>query len=397
MDYVSKQSELVQKAVESNVLKGSLMPLFSHVDKNEALRFAMFGTMPLDVKAETQLRVNEDSARGYTIDVNKKSASTIPVVTVKDFVDEVKPTQGQLEVIDSLLDLGRKKIESSVLVAEDKALAVDPQLSRLNRVMLSGIAACLEPKQQALFERFLQVRRAPYTLAGKPRSPESSASILHTMRMPSQPQHFLVVTPETVLVSGVSIDMDSLRRQFLQVQAGRERVVVNMNGLIRRIAEREIASRPHVNVSAPHLRFSGDSDFFSIQIGTGWEGEPDIPRDMWVKPRAPRQNGSVGRNRGQPFNFEFNATDTSFEFNIDLDSLMLRMSKDGPAGAFEFFKGDSRLRDRVFKFDRGLPPGFDGAPSAKKHARSKLDSLMLEMEKQEMMRDQKQKKNDHND
>lgn len=395
VEYVSKQSERVQKAVEDNVLKGSIMPLFSRIDKNQALQFAMFGTLPLDAKAETELRVNEDSVRGYTIDVDKKSSKKIKTVTVKELVDEVQPSHVQLQIIDSLLDLGRQKLEGSVFVAEDRAMAVDPQLSRLNRVMLSGIAAVLEPHQRVRFERFLKVRSAPYTLTGGRRSPESSERILHTLRIPQQTEQFLVVTPETVVVSRLQIDVDSVRRHYHEVQEVRQRVSVHVNGLIRRIAEHDVAARQHFDIRVPQVRVVGDSQFFSIQIGTGWDGMPDLPREMWVKPRPPVSVGLPGRPRGQLFNFQFNGEDSSFFFNIDLDSIMIRMRNEGAAAGIEFFKVDPRLRDRGFPSKIGrIPQMSDSAFVAKKRAWSKLDSLMREMEKREKRRNQTKKNDD---
>jgi hypothetical protein len=394
VDYVSRQSERVQKVVEDNLLKGSLMPLFSHIDKNQALQFAMFGTLPLDAKAETELRVNEDSARGYTIDVDKKGNRKTPIVTVKEFVDEVRPSHGQLQIIDSLLDLGRVKLEGSVFVAEDRAMAVNPELSRLNRVMLSGIAAALEPEQRARFERFLQVRQAPYMLSGGRRGSEPSERILHTMRLRERSEAFLVVSPETVLVSRLDIDMDSLRRHIRGIQEVQTPVAVHMNSLIRRMGERDVAVSRRSGVPMPQVRVVGGSEFFSIHIDNDWESLPK-PSDMWVKPRMPMQVGTRGRNPGPSFNFQFNGDDSSVFLNLDLDSLMTRMRKEGESGGIEIFKGAPRSRNRVFQFDgRAMRPFLDSALPGQKRKTSKLDSLMKEMEKRERQHERTQKKED---
>ncbi len=400
VNYVSRQTERVQKVVGDNVLKGSIMPLFSRVDKNQALQFAMFGTLPLDAKAETEFRVNEDSARGYTIDVDKKGARRTPAVTVKEFVDEVQPTRLQREIIDSLLDLGRQKLEESIFVAEDKAMAIDPQLSRLNRVMLSGIAAALEPEQRSRFEKFLRVRSAPYMISGGRKASESSERILHTMRVVSRPEPFLVVTPDTVVMSSFRLNMDSLRRHFQHVDEGRERVVVNMNGLIRRIAEqREDVGRQRVMIPIPHVQVVGDSDFISIQFGSGWE-EMSVPMpELWVKPRHPGQFGTSGRPRvpspfGRDSSFYFN-----FQFNsLDLDSVVERMTKGGVPPGFEFLMGDIRGNEGRPQMNAGkLKRALDSAFLAKKGGRSKLDSLMREMDKREQRRLQELKEKDNRD
>jgi hypothetical protein len=391
VDYVNKQTERVQKAVGENVLKGSIMPLFSRVDKNQALQFAMFGTLPLDAKAETEFRVNEDSLRGYTIDVDKKGVRRTPLVTMKEFVDEVQPTRVQRLIIDSLLDLGVQKLEGSVFVAEDKALAIDPQLARFNRVMLSGIAATLEPEQRTRFERFLKVRSAPYMIAGGRKAPESSERILHTIRVGSRSEPFLVVTPDTVVMSSFHLDMDSLRRHFQHYEEGRERVIVNMNGLIRRIAEqREEAGHQRSKIPMPRMRVTGDSDFISIQIETTWDEMPAPKPDVWVQPRYPKNFGTTGRPRG-PSAF---VGDSGFSFNFrfndaDLDSVVERMMKGGPPPGFEFLMGNARGKAGRPQVDAGkLRRALDSTFLAKKGGRSKLDSLMREMDKLEQRRAQ---------
>ena len=400
VNYVSKQTERVQKAVGDNVLKGSIMPLFSRVDKNQALQFAMFGTLPLDAKAETEFRVNEDSARGYTFDVDKKGVRRTPVVTVKEFVDEVQPTRLQREIIDSLLDLGRQKLEGSVFVAEDKAMAIDPQLSRLNRVMLSGIAAALEPEQRTRFEKFLRVRSSPYMISGGRKASESSERILHTMRVVSRPEPFLVVTPDTVVMSDLRLDMDSLRRHFQHYDESRERVMVNMNGLIRRIAgQREDMGRQHVPIPMPQVRVTGGSDFISIEIGSAWE-EMSVPMpELWVKPRYPGHFGTTGRPRGpSPF-----GRDSSFYFNfqfnsMNLDSVVERMMKGGVPPGFEFLMGDIRGNEGRPQLNAGmLRRALDSAFLAKNGGRSKLDSLMREMDKREQRRQQELKEKENRD
>jgi hypothetical protein len=320
-----------------------------------------------------------------------------PLVTVKEFVDEVQPTRIQREIIDSLLDLGRRKLERSVFVAEDRALAIDPQLARFNRVMLSGIAAALEPEQRTRFEKFLRVRSAPYMISGVRKASESSERILHTMRIVSSPEPFLVVTPDTVVMSSMRLDMDSLRRHFQHFAEGQERVMVNMNGLIRRIAEqRDDIGRRRQTIPMPQIRVTGDSDFISIQIGTAWEEMSAPTAEAWVKPRYPGQFGTTGRPRvrspfGGDSSFYFN-----FQFNgMDLDSVVERMMRGGVPPGFESMMGDIRGNEGRPQLNAGkIRRALDSAFLAKKGGRSKLDSLMREMDRREQRRLQELKEKD---
>lgn len=391
VDYVSQQSEKVQRAVEDNVLKGSILPLFSNIDKNQALRFAMFGTIPLDAKEGTELRVDEDSAKWVSINVDKSGAIKTPTVTVQDFVDEVQPTRVQLQIIDSLLDLGRHKLEGSVFVAEDRAMAVHPELSRLNRDMLSGIAATLQPEQRVKFNRFLQSRKAPYTLTGGQQTPPSMDRILHTLRLPQQSDQYVVVSPETVVVAGLRIDIDSVRRHYRVEQRGQS-IAVHVDGLIRRIAEREGMAAQGREFPSQNIRVFGDSEVFSIQIGAGWEGVRRPEPEMWVKPRIPASSGMRRTPPVPSINFHFSGEDSSFFFNIDIDSIMIRMEKDAAGFGLEVLRNDPQLRSRFYQFEQGQRTRVtDSVVLAKRKQWSKLDSLMREMEKRELSKERQKR------
>jgi hypothetical protein len=158
------------------------------------------------------------------------------------------------------------------------------------------------------------------------------------------------------------------------------------------MGERDVAVSRRSGVPMPKVRVVGGSEFFSIQIGNDWEGLPR-PSDMWVKPRMPVQVGTRGRHPGPSFNFQFNGDDSSVFFNLDLDSLMIRMRKEGDAGGIEIFKGDPRSRNRVFQFDgNAMRPSLDSALRGQERKISKLDSLMKEMEKRERQHERNQKK-----
>lgn len=165
-----------------------------------------------------------------------------------------------------------------------------------------------------------------------------------------------------------------------------------MNSLIRRMADREIAVSQQYRVPAPRVRVYGDSESFSIQVGTGWEAIPSMSMDPWVRPRMSEQVGGRRRQSGGVFNMHFGGDDSSFFFNLDMDSLMVRMGKAGDGGGIEVFKGDPRMRNRVLQFnERGFQQFLDSAFQGKKRKMSKLDSLMNEMDKRERQRERMQK------
>jgi hypothetical protein len=381
MDYVSRQSERVQKAVQENALTGSILPLFSNVDRNQALQYALFGTLPLDPKTETSLRVDESAERGYTIDVGKEAAERPPLVTVGELVQYVKPTKAQREVIDSVLDLGRDRIERSAFFAEDRGIAIDPNLTQFNRVMLSSIAACLESAQRVRLQEFLKARKARYTIEQLYSKAESPERIYRGLPAARRNDRFIVVTPDTMTLSHLQLDMDSLQRHARQGVEARRLVGIGVDGFIRRFADREAAMRKRFSFNVDPIRVLGDTDVLSIQIATAWEGFQPPPREWMVKPVVRGTRSMPRPPRGPSINFRFGGNDSSFFFDMDLDSLLIRLQKEGPEAGFEFFKGDPRSRDQGLRVRIGENYiSMDSLARVSGRARAFVDSLMKEMQ-----------------
>ena len=71
---------------------------------------------------------------------------------------------------------------------------------------------------------------------------------------------------------------------------------------------------------------------------------------------------------------------------------MIRLEKDASGAGLEFFKADPRLRNRVFEVNTGrMRHVTDSAVLAKKKQWSKLDSLMREMEKRELLQEKERR------
>lgn len=208
LHFLSQKSHIVQSAYEEGILKGSILPLLSHVDNNQVLEFSLLGVLPLDKKSDLALKVDQSASNGYQIKLGKTSPQrSSKRLTARDFYAEIQATDAQKQIIDSLCGLARTRIEGSVLVNEDRAVAIDPELAQLNKVMVSNIAACLEPVQRVRFSRFLEKRDAPYTFVSKKFLPADPESIYVEMRRLPVSQRFVVVTPDTMTFAHVNTDM----------------------------------------------------------------------------------------------------------------------------------------------------------------------------------------------
>jgi hypothetical protein len=286
MQFFSEKSQAVREVYEDKILQGSLLPLFSKVDKERALQFSLFGTLQLDDKSETALRVDEQSEKGYRIEVGNNLRSKTKSVTFDRFVAEVKPSVKQKKIIDSLLELTGRRIESSVLIGENNTMAIAPDLPKLNRLMVTNIASCLEPFQRVNFERLLEANNAPYTVTAK--SVPAGKAGNYLQRIPKFPQgdRFVIITPDTMMYSQIHIDFDSLRRQMEKnfVAAG-----VRREAMLKKIMARAFQRVPkNVQFPTPDQIFSGE-EFFSVEINVPGEEDNQQQMRVVVQPRFRKQ------------------------------------------------------------------------------------------------------------
>ncbi len=284
--FLSTKSQAVREVYEKNILQGSLLPLFSKVDKEHALQFSLFGTLALDDKSKTELRVDEQSKKGYRIEVGKDSKNKAKPMTFNHFLAEVKPTSGQKHLIDSLLELTGRRIESSVLIGENNTMAIAPDLPNLNRLMVTNIAACLEPNQRVQFERLLEANDAPYTVTAQSVPARKGDRIFQNIPQSPRDNRFVIITPDTMMYSQLHIDFDSLRRHM------EENVVMfelRREAMLKRMIAREFQHAPR-NLPWPQpVQSFGNEEFFSVEINVPVEEIEQQQMRVIIQPRIRKQ------------------------------------------------------------------------------------------------------------
>ena len=213
-----RQAETVRQAYEQTLSKGSLLPLLGDLDSDRALQFAFTGTLPLDEAKGTTLSVDDRSKDGYRIEVQKEAPRSVKGLTVSEFMSAVKPTRAQRQALDSVLNAGREELQTAVLVGANDEVAIKADLRRLNRAMVSGLAACLEPEQRSKMSRFMTVRDAPYVLVGNDSHARTSQEIVATLRPSVARSEFVVLRPDSLLITRYRFNEEELRAQVKQHQ-----------------------------------------------------------------------------------------------------------------------------------------------------------------------------------
>jgi hypothetical protein len=286
VQYFSKKSQVVREVYEKNVLQGQLLPLFSKVDKDRALQFSLFGTLALDNTSKTELRVDEQSKKGYRIEVGKDSKNKVKPVTFNHFLAEVKPTNEQKHLIDSLLELTGRRIESSVLIGENNVMAIAPDLPNLNKMMVTNIAACLEPNQRVQFERLLEANDAPYTVTAQSVPVRKGDRIFQNIPQSPRDNRFVIITPDTMMYSQLYIDFDSLRRHM------EENIVtfeLRREAMLKRIIAREFHHAPRNAPWPPPIQSFGNEEFINVEINVPAEEIEQQQMHVIIQPRIRKQ------------------------------------------------------------------------------------------------------------
>lgn len=392
LQFAGKQSERVQQAYENNVLKSSLLPWFSNLDKNQVLQFALFGTLPLDAKAETALRVDESAEKGYRIDVGRKQSKPNPQVTVADLYQQIKPTHVQLQIIDSLLDLGKEEIEASVFIAENRGMAINPNLPKLNRVMLSGITASLEPHQRDRLERFLQTRNAPYKVAASKALPEKAERIFRQMAGFPRSRTFILVSPDSEAYSNIDVNMEDMRVQLRAIEGHRSDIEAKMDVMIRRFADREVSRVRELPVPQGTMRMEeqGDGEFFSIKIESNFDDPRPSPQMIWVTPRM----RAPGPGERRSFNYHFYQDDSSFQFDVQEDgAITVRVMGANPRGGMDVYSLDSALRNPNLRLRVGVNAmRFDSLLESVRRGETDINTMRKQIRKMEAAEKNRRKK-----
>ena len=170
-----------------------------------------------------------------------------------------------------MLVVACEKIQSSVLVGDNHAIAIHTELPKLSRVLMSNIAAALGETQRVKFGQFLDDCNAPYTIMASRSTPQHvpSERLLTEMRRSPRTDRFYVIDPDSAIISNVRINMDSLRGMLVTARQQLEQVRERANVTIREFAVRSRQRAPK------SVHVTEDNNHISIQVS----GAPETAAD----------------------------------------------------------------------------------------------------------------------
>jgi hypothetical protein len=165
-------------------------------------------------------------------------------------------------------------------------MAIAPDLPMLNKIMVTNIASCLEPLQQARFERLLEANDAPYSVTTQRVPTGKSVSTLHNIQKSLQSNRFVIITPDTMMYSQIHIDFDSLRRNMEEdfVAFGLRR-----DAMLKRMMTKEFQHAPMPITSPDQDRLLDGEGIFSVEFNSSDDGRGQQKMRVVIQPRIRKQ------------------------------------------------------------------------------------------------------------
>ncbi|HTX19048.1 MAG TPA: hypothetical protein VMG34_10350 [Bacteroidota bacterium] len=263
-NYFFEKKDYVNTIYQKGILQGNLLPLFTNLNKDQVLQFALFGTLPVDAEAKTALRVDENKKDGARIELAENETRKHPAVTVEEFCREIEVTPQQRRSVDSILSSARDRIQESVFLGENKSLAVHADLAKYNRMMISHIAANLGQQQRKRFQKFLVASRSPYTFVVSTEAPMMPRAAAPPPERSSIEQ-FVVITPDSCAITQLRINLRDLQ-QRVTATSGNFRVIdERAHALMREMASRRVP----VHAPNPQLSVFSGSGYLGIRVENG--------------------------------------------------------------------------------------------------------------------------------
>ncbi len=356
--FIDKKN-LVEDVYRNNIMTGNILPLFSNLSKDDVLNFALFGSIAIDSANNTSLSVKNSEDKSSQIQIVRNDEIPTPPVSLQDFASEIGITSSQQEIVDSILGSYKEKLQASVLVSENDEVAIHAELGDLNRSMVSTIASCLEPVQRVRFQKFLDVRKAPYTVVAMNAPTLESHVILNRIPKVSSSHNYVIISPDTVEFAEMRINIDSIREVAHRHEMRYKRLMTER--MVSELTERQQRIEENlVEMGQNRIRIQSSSGAFQIHF----EAPSVMPNDFeMVKPRfrvpiAPRSM----------LNEMMVIGDSAFSFEMPTNDQTVRVFKRLPKGEFRYeiidsMKNGSRMK-LIFK-----------SPSNKREFESKLREL----------------------
>ncbi len=260
--FVQEKKEQVAQVYAGGLMKGAIMPLLSSIDKEKVLQFALFGNLDLD--STNTLQVAKGETGGYTMELGHTPAKK--KISLPQFYAAIGATPAQHDVVDSILNYGKMKMQNAVLVGERDEIAIHADIAQLNRMMVSTIAASLEPVQRVRFQKILAENGALYSVAKNDAPSAPPDKIFKRIAALPRSNRYVVITGDSVGFAEMPSDVERFMAQSASVQQTAAPKFRAMGDRMRQLAERRMSIEQKLFSERSPLRVFGNDQVLTIQF-----------------------------------------------------------------------------------------------------------------------------------
>ncbi len=336
----------------NNIMTGDILPLFTNLNKDDILNFALFGSIDIDSSKNTSLQVKHTDEKGSQIQIVRNDARSPQKITLSEFAAEIGINSKQREVVDSILGSYKKTLQASILVSDNDEVAIHAELVELNRAMVSTIAASLELPQRSKFQKYLDIKKAPYTVVALNTPKVPNHVILNKIPQIAATNNYVVISPDTVEIAHMSINVDSIREIANRVEMNPKRIETER--LVADLVSRHRPAEENVVGNGVHrVRIQSSAGAFQIHFENALP--PNPPEYAVTEMVRPRMNIPYLPNSG--FDFVTVTGDSMFSFELPVDDQAARIVRRFPKGEFRFEIIDSLMSKPRVKLMLTSPSG----------------------------------------
>lgn len=203
-----------QKENIAGFYKENLQPLLyaANLTNDDIFNFAFYQQLPLDSADQQILKLGYDPQGTQFFEIKNLSELNEPKPTInfEKFVDLLDLNEKETKQIDSIINSYSEQISSLVLVNENRAVAINPNLWNTRKAILADILAFAQKNSAKNLDRLIPTQSLKL-------NNESLASWVKVAK-DNKADQYIFYTPDSVFNENFSFDMDEFKENMKRME-----------------------------------------------------------------------------------------------------------------------------------------------------------------------------------
>jgi len=178
----------------------NLRPIFSssQITNEDIFNFALYRTIPVD-KQNNKVLIVSDKGNNQQVFEIKKLPFNKNTENYKKFIEYMELNEREKEKVDSILNSYKKEISLSILMNDNKTIAINPKLAELQKVITADLINYLLKINRNLADKRLNI----------PKNINFQEIISLSKRQPDN--KYIFITPDTIFKKSFNLDTNKMK------------------------------------------------------------------------------------------------------------------------------------------------------------------------------------------